>query len=552
MPVPEPVLPLEPWQTAWPAGVALVGWAVAAWRVRRHVRFERTVVLWMLGLWALSMVVRLGVLPATTAHYFDGHEAEYWDLFRGVRDLSRGGTVLYPSMQWMWWGLGKVLPHHRLVPISAMAGLASLGVILVADAGRLLAGRRAGLVVGGLLALHPVHAAWSSSAYNVMVPWFFTAVMVWCAAQLVRAHRPAKSWVWLAAFSWVLVAATRMEAAWVGLPALLIAVSSASPGESRSKTLRRRWPWLGPVGAGIVVAGAAIVPLVFPGEVPGAGERALSFCINRAWFDPYQPFGTTLAATVLAGTWVLSLRERPLISAIAGVCTVGAHLALASFDDFGDRHTLGSLIWMVLWVGIAAGRQETAGWLGLGGAGVLFVLCAQGVLDMRERFYGSEEAYAEVLKTDPIWSDLPRWSPTAARAGCGWISEDPRVAPQPQKSHFNLIDPAEAAALRSASGCLRWCVDVQDWRWSSRGVRDRALRTVRLFDTRPVAVVEDAGSGYACLVMALESRRCCSTGAPSKRPGERDPTASTSPPSPHASSSEEDDASGTLHNSRIP
>ena len=202
-------------------------------------------------------------------------------------------------------------------------------------------------------------------------------------------------------------------------------------------------------------------------------------------------------------------------------------------------------------MGLAAAHRERPSWEGLVGAGVLLVFCVLGLGDMRDRFYGSEERYAELLTADDEWSQLPRWSAEQARSDCGWISEDPRVAPVPQRSHFNLIDPAEAESLRQGDGCLRWCVDVQDWRWSSRGVRDRALRTVRLFDMKPVAVVEEAGSGYACLVMELERRRCCSSDATPKRP-EHGGNAAERPLPSRASSPEEDDASGTLYHSRIP
>ena len=76
-------------------------------------------------------------------------------------------------------------------------------------------------------------------------------------------------------------------------------------------------------------------------------------------------------------------------------------------------------------------------------------------------------------------------------------------------SHFNVLDAAEAEALRGEGGCLRWCADVQDWRWSSRGVADRARRMHRLYELTPVAVVSEPASGYACLVWEVGPRRCC-------------------------------------------
>jgi hypothetical protein len=552
MPVPEPVAPLEPWQTAWPAGLALIGFVVAAWRSRRHFDRAHTDRWLMLLLFGVSVVVRLWVLPAASLHYFDGHEAEYWDIFRGVRPVNRGGTVLYPSMQWMWWGLGRVLPHHRLVPVVVMVGMGSAGVALVAEAMRVWTGRLGALLAGLVLALHPVLGAWSSSAYNVMVPWFFSAVLIWSASRLAAAHRPALSLVWVASFAWALVVSTRMEAAWVGGPALLAAmVGDASKGGWRARMLRLRW-WPLPVGVALAVAAAAVVPLVFPGEVPGAGERALSFCINQLRFAPYAPYDSMVGGVAVAGMGVAAVRHKPVPVLVFGVATVLAHLVLATFDDFGDRHALAALFFGALLVAAACEAPLPFRWLGWGGTVLVGILTVDGLVDTRGRFYGSEEAFAALLGTDPRWSDLPRWSAEEARETCGWVAEDPRVAPQPQKSHFNLIDPGEADALRGPDGCLRWCIDVQDWRWSSRGVRDRALRTADLFDTRPVAVVEDAGSGYACLVMELGPRRRCRSPHPTSSREANGSTTPNAPPASGARSLEEDDALGSFRHTQIP
>ncbi|MEC8422442.1 MAG: hypothetical protein VX000_01625, partial [Myxococcota bacterium] len=188
------------------------------------------------------------------------------------------------------------------------------------------------------------------------------------------------------------------------------------------------------------------------------------------------------------------------------------HLLMASFDDLGDRHLLTGLL-PLAWAIAAGAAAAPAGWrVGtpfLGAVGFVWVM---GLADLRTRFYGSEEAHAGLLGDAP-WEQLPRWSATEARtrdgAECGWVAEDPRVATPPFASHFNLLDPEEARALRGPQGCLRWCADVQDWRWSSRGVRDRAVRLGHLYELQPRAVVDDPRSGYACLVLDVGARTCC-------------------------------------------
>jgi len=322
-----------------------------------------------------------------------------------------------------------------------------------------------------------------------------------------------------------------------------VAVLDAPSEQPLSRRLRMCLPWMLPVGVGLGLAGAAVLPLVFPGEVPGAGERTLSFLINRFWAAPYAPLDGWAGGLAVVGLTALAVRRRPLVVLLFAGAAVLAHGVLATFDDFGDRHTLGALFAVALVVGLSVTAPGAPARLGQGLCVGLLGICGAGLFDMRERFYGSEERFAALLREDAAWAGLPRIEAEEARRDCGWIAEDPRVAPQPQRSHFNLIDPSEADAIRGPEGCLRWCLDVQDWRWSSRGVRDRALRTARLYFLQPVAVVEDRSSGYACLVMELGARRNGTSATPASSPAFLQW---------NDQRNDENDASGSLHHSRIP
>lgn len=513
----------QPWETAWPAGAALalciVAVAAGGWRWARLDRRDRTVAAALLG---FAMLLRLVVLPALGAHTYDGHEAEYFDLFRGVRSPNRGGTVLYPSMQWLWWGLGRVLPAWPRLPMVLMAAVGSVGAVLSAAVVRRLATPAAGLLAGMLVAMHPVHAAWSSSAYNVVLPWTLGAGVLWCGAVIATSRRAPRSIAWLGAGLWALSVATRMDAGLVGLPAAMLVLLGRAPGQAWGAMLRDRLALLPALIVGLALAGAAALPLVYPGEVPGAGERALSFAVNVSLVDLYlprfAPFGLGLGALGL----VFAARRWPTVALAMAAGFVANHLLLATFDDLGDRHLLTGLVPLV-WAVSAGATAAPGGWR-LGGplvaaAGVVWAL---GLADLRPRFYGSEEAHAATLDAPP-WDALPRWSVQEARSrggnACGWVAEDPRVSVAPVASHFNVLDPAEAAALRGPDGCLRWCADVQDWRWSSRGVRDRAVRLARLYELRPRAVVEEPRSGYACLVLEVGDRSCCGSALDPGDPG---------------------------------
>ena len=427
---------LAPWQTAWPAGAALLVLLAALLAARRHLVLPRRDRLAAAALVALALAVRLAWVPAWSAHLYDGHEAEYWDLFRGLRAPTRGGTVLYPAVQWFWWGLGRVLPADPRLPV-------------------LLAAPR----------------------------------------------NPAQAWV--AATAMALVVATRLDAALLGLPVLGVALL----GLRRQGAAAWARAWL-PAGAvALVLAGLAAWPLVWPGEVPGAGERALSFAINAGFLAPFAPFDRPAGLALVGLGAALAFRRWPAATLALVPPVALDHLVLATFDDYGERHALVALPG-IAWA-LAAGGASLAArrrWpAALWSAAILAVL-GRGLVEMRARYYAPEERFAAVLAAPP-YAALPRLPLDAARDGCGWVAEDPRVARDPPVSHFNLLDPDEERRLRGRDGCLRWCLDVQDYRWSSRSVRDRALRLAHLFAVRPAAVVEEPASGYACLVVELGPRR---------------------------------------------
>lgn len=501
-----------PLETVWPAAVSAGLLVAAAGWGRRFLRPARA--LWVPAgcMFLVALLVRLVVVPSLTGHIYDGHEAEYWDLFRGVRQPNRGGTVLYPAMQWLWWGLGRALPHLEWIPVVGMAVVGSAGALLLGAALGRLSTPRVGWMAALLVAAHPIHAAWSTSAYNVIIPWTLGMVVLWCAAALATARHPPAALAWVGGCAWALVVATRMDAAVIAVPAGLVMLSQAPQGAQLGAVVRSRLRLLPALGVALALGGLAAWPLVFPGEVPGAGERLLSFEINLGYLAPMTPFDGVVGGIFLLCGAVLAGMRWPSLTAILLGSAVANHLLMASFDDYADRHalyTLPGLVWCV--AGGAVALVDRGFKLGVGLWVGALALCVVGLADMRERFYGEEDRYNELLATDPRYASLPRLTLAAARTRdglpCGWVNEDPRAAATPVASHFNVIKPDEAGALRGPGGCLRWCADVQDWRWSSRSVRDRALRTAHLYGLEAVGVVEEPHSGYSCLVLELGRRQ---------------------------------------------
>jgi hypothetical protein len=503
---------LQPWQTGLPPALALVALLLCLWSARGPL--GRTgLAPGLLGL-ALSglVLVRIFALPVLERHIYDGHEAEYWDLFRGERQPNRGGTVLYPAMQWLWWGLGRALPAWESLPLlfSALAG--AVATLLLALAAARLAAGRVGWMVGLLVGLHPGHVAWSSSAYNVILPQLGAALLWWAVAVALPLQRPPAALGGVMGASLALVVATRMDAGpAAALPLLLLILDGSAPRRARLPLLP------GLVVGGLVALGCAF-PLLWPGEVPGAGERGLSWCLHRSWTWPFTPFDGLKGLLLLVGGLAL-LRERPSLALIAAVQVLGQHALMATFDDYGERHALAALPGLALLLagGSAALIELGRGW-GWGLLAAALAVQLQGLWELRQRYYAPEEGWAELVSSGE-WAALPRWSLPEAKGSCRWINEDPRVADVPPLSHFNLIEPGPAGL------CTRWCMDAMDWRWSSRGVSDRAERTRSLHSASPLAVVELAESGYSCVVMELGPRaRCPSSAAePDAPPGEHSP-----------------------------
>ena len=101
------VAPAAAWTTVVAPSLVVLWFlaSVAAGARREQVRAEVTGFAlryryWILGITLLAVFVRLGWLPVFERHIYDGHEAEYFALFMHERVPTRGGTVMYPLMQW--------------------------------------------------------------------------------------------------------------------------------------------------------------------------------------------------------------------------------------------------------------------------------------------------------------------------------------------------------------------------------------------------------------------------------------------------------------------
>lgn len=455
-------------------------------------------------LFGIAAAVRLAWIPISR-HQYDGHEAEQLAWFLGERLPGAGDSLAYPLNQWWWWLWGVVLPADERLPLWISAVVGSAGVCAVAGVVGMLAGRRAAWMAGLMAALHPTHAAWSSSAYNVVLPHAFGALAL---LFVVVAHRRrAPVLLWSAVGAGALALAGRLDGGIVAVPCAMLAL--------RWFSVRQ---WAAPAGIGALVGVGCVWDVLGAGPLPGAEERWSSLSNNMpilVYFSPVDSWVALAVLSVLAwGAW----RQDRWTTVAMAVLVVGCHLLMSSFDDYGARHTLPALVGIAWFVGAGAARLHAVGGVGFL---VMAVLCVQGMVDMRGRYYGEEERFTQRLAEEP-WQDLPRITQRPGQGrSCGWIAEDPRVSADPPRSHFNLLQASEVASLRGDGGCLYWCVDVQDWRWSSRGVRNRALRLDRMYVLQPTAILMEQSSGYSCLVMDVGERRTLGWPTVAERNGRR-------------------------------
>jgi hypothetical protein len=473
--------PLQPWMTVWPAALATVMLVVGAVRLRKAIRPS-----WELGVvLALALAVRVLWVPLGR-HEFDGHEAEYLEIFLGNRALTQGGTLLYPAMQWLYRGMGIGPDWPWLLQAFSVAA-ALVGIAAFVGFVTRLTSRPVGLAAGTALALLGNHAAWSSSVYNVVLPLTLALVALWALAVLIRRGDPLGAGL-LAGGAAALAVATRLETllvAPIGVALLLV----YRPPKAQL--------WLPGLVGGALLGVAAAWYITWSGETPGTGQRALAWSTNRTLFTYWAPWDRWwMWPSALVGLG-LCARKWPGLAGVVGVSVVGLHCVMATFDDFGARHVLVGQVLLAACVGALVLEKWAWPLVAVAAGGLLVDL-----VELRARFYASEEAFAESL--DP---ELPRW--TVDELGpCALICEDSRVVPEgEQLSHFNLLDPAEFDGLRADHGCVYWLVGLQDHRWSSRAVRDRTQRLEHLYALEPRAVVQRDADGYVGLVVEVNDRR---------------------------------------------
>lgn len=389
----------------------------------------------------LAGVVRLGLLPTWSRLRFDGHERLLLRAFEGSPpDASTQALPLPLALAGL---LGRLFDDPVvLVILSGLAGSLAVGCVVLWTARRwgLVAAAWAGLFV----ALLGEHAAWSTSAYPVMLG--HTSLLAAFACE-------GRGW--------------RTE---LGAAGLLALACSFRPELALVAPLRG-WPGL----AGVV--GLAHVALL-GGVEPSSPWVALQ--LNWSLVGFLGPSVLMLAVLGLPAAL-------PLLAA-----AVWVHLTGALFDDYGPRHALFGGVALCVAAAVGAARRRHGALVGLA------VALGLGVHLMELRAAWQQRSGPHVPEGTPELSGSV--APTLPE-GCVEVTEEPPIAGQPLPSHVRFFTGELEA------DCVLWGEEDQHRAWSSRSLRPRAQRMRALYRLEPVGVWRPSPHRSARLYHRLERRR---------------------------------------------
>lgn len=468
----------------------LVG--LMAWPDRPRTWRVRTAGPWMLLL-AIALVVRVVVYPLAR-HTFDGHEADYFDAWRGRAASGAMGYRFYPALAKLYgWGgdlCGGSGPVLEAVSVAVGLLVVGAGAALM---GRLIGDRRAAWAVALLLAVDPGHAFWSSSAYNVMIPLLLSLLVLLAWESGLRAVSARR--IGVAALLWVLAVACRLEALLVVLPAA--ALLWGRWRELRSLLTFRLIVALMPallLGVQHAFALGLHVPRPEGADSPFDYAAAM-FALQAPWRWPFGPLAH-VSGLVLGGVGVIHLARggtqgRRALAFVA-LAVVPLHLIYAGFDDYGTRHTLlGRVAWagavgvggVALWTARCApvwARVAPAAALGL--ALTLGIQIGAGLWDENRRYYATPAAF---LEDEPAFAEAAYTTVETWEGSCLFVSESWFYREQRRASHFEILDPERFNVLwEQYDGCLIFVYDLENYQRSSRAIDERAAKLRAFFPLR--------------------------------------------------------------------
>ena len=376
-----------------------------------------------------------------------GHESFYFELSLGVQSLQAHDTLHYPSQQVLWW-FAHFLPIHDFIPVLPLVISALVPIIFSLICNYDSSPKRFLPAILWSLTL-PSFLDWSCSFYNIVPPLLFALLFV-LGLQ--------KNNMKLSMISGLLMLGGRIE--WVVVVPFIFCSSLCKKKQGILTTLLLLW--------------LCLLIFIFDQDIPGEGERWQAFIINLpilSYLEIYSNIGFLLLCASLFYRQTLSLRSS--ISLISWCIAV--HFLMSSFNDYGSRHIFP--IWFV--IGFIIIRSENI-WF----AAVLLHII--GVFQHHKIHYASHDIWKNHLTQ---FSSSKKLSLSEA-GNCARIAESDFFKQKPTLSHFNLYSIDEYNRLQESFGCVHWCLEYEQWRWTSLGVSDRNSRINEMYNTRIIGTLE--------------------------------------------------------------
>ena len=440
-------------------------------QMKRHSYWALLAAVLLIGAW-----IRIWGLGSLDEILFEGHEANYLIYYRHLDQPNVGDTANYPAMQWWWYLWGFVTPKTNGSALFISIGVGLSSIVLMAESLRRLTHRTwPALMLGLLLSTHPLHTAWSTSIYNVMPPFFFIGLgLFFLTSQMQNTLRSILVGICLG-----VAIGMRIEVGVIGL--VFIGLCLYLRCTARHVILL------------MLVTGLTALLLtaqtLFVNEIPGSGEHLLALAMNLSLDDYWAPYSVLMLVYLSFHVVLFEPRNRWHFWWSGIFYLLAAHFFLSSFNDYGSRHTVPSLL--VLLTMCAMMRPW---WVA---PACVVVLQLPALSELYERYQIEPEDFAV-----QITKEYPNLSiDTAYSEPCALINENQPFAQEPVLSHFNLWETDEFDRLTRVYGCVNWCMDWNDWRWSSLGVHDRATRLKHLYQTSPVSHLKINGS--ECVLFRL-------------------------------------------------
>ncbi len=478
---------------------------------RRHLA---ALALILLAAWG----IRAWIIPALTGHVFDGHEADYFDVWRHAvpqPDFAyRASRTLRILYRWVgplfggsgWWLVVLHLAASLLIPVMVWSWLSDL-----------TGSEEAGLWAGALLAADPVLGFWSSSAYNILLPCLLSVATL--TALEPGLQRAGAATVAFALTCWAGAVALRPEAVLLTVPVGWRLVASRRV----VMALPTRLVTVGVPLLGLLAYLVEGQQTAVGGE--GAGSLLAMFRRQVLLFDYLTPYNTWPCVVVLmvsiVAVWAGLGRRRWVVGYLLATAA-SQHAAFAAFDDYGYRHTLVIRLSLAALVGAgiaclhqrvdeAMSQCRVRKWCRfLAAPAVSWAVYAaslvpllDGVLDIQRRYYASSETF---YRSDPRFRTLPPLEP-ATYSGCVWVAESDCLDVGVRASHFELFDADRLSELEALShDCILFAYDRENFQASSRSIHARAVKVARFFHLEPVGKVAEPERECYALVFRVKRR----------------------------------------------